>query len=486
VTSLTHNGDIFVNDWLAANKDHDCASLALSHWYRVAGVDLDKQVQALELIINEAKRPLTLIVGGLDIGKWLATADALIKLIQNVAVDDVLIGGLVGVLFLKYLQKMNTGATKLNVEAGEQESEANRRVFQFVQKCESRGTQVHLPKDFEVLDRVKDPLGKQMGVVDVARGVPSNQEVVDIGMDTTNMFNEFIKNSATVVWFSSVGDTRNNFTHSTSAMLDTLVEATRGGAFSAVVGGALSRYTEQVKRLRAPEHLSYISSDTSAWIEYLAGDGLYCWSLLSSEDDLRRPRYTVERDPTGAGVTHEPFTLRGANDLLDGRTMNGHVALSEPQQYDLDREREKRRDELANLFDECDLDGSGAIVLEELRIVLNGKGYTDHFVERFFCHLDLNKDGQIERDEFREALKFLPKKIFLSNEPISDRDMFGVFDDLDTDNSGTLTWHELREGLLLRGVPYSVIKSYFDQLDLNEDSEITKREYAKCIGLQGY
>ena len=37
--------------------------------------------------------------------------------------------------------------------------------------------QVHLPKDFEVVDRVNDPLGKQMGIVDVVRGVPSNQEV---------------------------------------------------------------------------------------------------------------------------------------------------------------------------------------------------------------------------------------------------------------------------------------------------------------------
>ena len=101
-------------------------------------------------------------------------------------------------------------------------------------------------------------------------------------------------------------------------MLDTLVEATRGGAFSAVVGGALSRYTEQGKRLHAPDNLSYISNDAAAWIEYLAGDGLYCWSLLSSEDDLRRPRYTVERDTTGADVMHEHFTLRGANDLFDG------------------------------------------------------------------------------------------------------------------------------------------------------------------------
>ena len=42
-------------------------------------------------------------------------------------------------------------------------------------------------------------------------------------------------------------------------------------------------------------------------------------------------------------------------------------------------ERERRR--LADLFAECDMDASGTICLEELRIVLTGKGYSDHFVE---------------------------------------------------------------------------------------------------------
>lgn len=42
------------------------------------------------------------------------------------------------------------------------------------------GSQVHLPTDFEVVDRQKDPLGKQIGVVDVTRGVPPNQEVPTI------------------------------------------------------------------------------------------------------------------------------------------------------------------------------------------------------------------------------------------------------------------------------------------------------------------
>lgn len=45
-----------------------------------------------------------------------------------------------------------------------------------------------------------------------------------------------------------------------------------------------------------------------------------------------------------------------------------------------------------------------------------------------------------------------------SDEPISDMDMFGIFDELDKDHSQTVTWHELREGLLERGVPYGVIK----------------------------
>lgn len=42
------------------------------------------------------------------------------------------------------------------------------------------GLQVHLPTDFEVVDRQKDPLGKQIGVVDVTRGVPPSQEVPTI------------------------------------------------------------------------------------------------------------------------------------------------------------------------------------------------------------------------------------------------------------------------------------------------------------------
>jgi Ca2+-binding EF-hand superfamily protein len=80
---------------------------------------------------------------------------------------------------------------------------------------------------------------------------------------------------------------------------------------------------------------------------------------------------------------------------------------------DINTKVARQLERLKDLFDECDLDESGELCLEEIRIVLKQKGYSDHFVERFYCHLDINKDGAVTREEFYEALKIIPKEIFL-------------------------------------------------------------------------
>ncbi len=48
--------------------------------------------------------------------------------------------------------------------------------------------------------------------------------------------------------------------------------------------------------------------------------------------------------------------------------------------------------------------------------------------------------------------------MFRQNEPISDCDFLDMFDEFDKDHSGTLTWEELKEGLLGRGVPIESIE----------------------------
>ena len=38
-------------------------------------------------------------------------------------------------------------------------------------------------------------------------------------------------------------------------------------------------------------------------------------------------------------------------------------------------------EKIKDLFDECDIEGSGILCLEGMRIVLSQKGYSDHFIE---------------------------------------------------------------------------------------------------------
>ena len=44
------------------------------------------------------------------------------------------------------------------------------------------------------------------------------------------------------------------------------------------------------------------------------------------------------------------------------------------------------------------------------------------------------------------------------NEPIKTNEMLEMFDEFDKDNSGTITWDELHDALVAKGVPIEVIE----------------------------
>ncbi len=52
-------------------------------------------------------------------------------------------------------------------------------------------------------------------------------------------------------------------------------------------------------------------------------------------------------------------------------------------------ERHERTEKLKDMFDELDIDGSGDLALEEIRISLLAKGYTDHFIDVRFFSVDI-------------------------------------------------------------------------------------------------
>ena len=60
--------------------------------------------------------------------------------------------------------------------------------------------------------------------------------------------------------------------------------------------------------------------------------------ILSDEDDLRKPKYTIEIDPTGGGVEREPARQLGVR--FDNE-VDAHVVDKEDKKEDSDVEDEE-------------------------------------------------------------------------------------------------------------------------------------------------
>ena len=61
--------------------------------------------------------------------------------------------------------------------------------------------------------------------------------------------------------------------------------------------------------------------------------------------------------------------------------ISGNISKRETIMEVSEEVHNKQMEQLKDLFDECDLDESGELCLEEMRIILSGKGYSDYFIE---------------------------------------------------------------------------------------------------------
>jgi Ca2+-binding EF-hand superfamily protein len=101
--------------------------------------------------------------------------------------------------------------------------------------------------------------------------------------------------------------------------------------------------------------------------------------------------------------------------------------------------------------------------------------------KEIFDDLDKDKDGEINKEEFRKVVKKRPSKKKSIDE---------VFDDLDTDKRGKITKEQFKkmanveDSLDFKPEPEEPVKTYkeiFDDLDKDKDGEINKEEFRKVV-----
>jgi Ca2+-binding EF-hand superfamily protein len=135
------------------------------------------------------------------------------------------------------------------------------------------------------------------------------------------------------------------------------------------------------------------------------------------------------------------------------------------------------------IFSVIDEDGSGSISQAELMSHMNKAGYANEAIAKIFKALDTNKDGFISKGEFRTGLvKFTqlqaaPGLGGFNAEFIKEirEDADFLFNSIDTDKSGNISFQELKEHLQRKTNAFSdqAIKNMFNMLDVNLDKEIS-------------
>ena len=256
---LSKLGDIYVNDAFGTcHREHSSTALIAKHFKnkKFAGKLLQKELEAINQIANNGKKPVLAILGGAKVSSKLNIMYNLIK-----RVDKIIIGGGMAYTFIK------AKGGKIGNSLVEDELIFNaKEILSLADKLEK---QIILPvdtkasKDFEKNDQIKTFNSNE---------IEDDWMGLDIGKKSIEKFGQEILLSNTIFWNGPMGVFEKElFSEGTASICNSLKEAKQKG-INVIVGGGDS--IAALKKLGNKDWVSYISTGGGALLESLEGKTL--------------------------------------------------------------------------------------------------------------------------------------------------------------------------------------------------------------------
>lgn len=256
---LASLGDIYVNDAFGtAHRAHASTTIIAKFFpdHKCFGYLLAKEIDSLNKVLNDSKKPVTAILGG-------SKVSTKITVIENILdkVDHMILGGGMTYTFIK----------AQGGEVGDSICETDKLdlALEILAKAKEKGVQVHIPVDVVAADDFNNNANTK--IVDVDK-IPAGWQGLDAGPKTLENFKKVILESKTILWNGPVGVFEmENFSKGTIELGNAIAEATNNGAFSLVGGGDS---VAAVKQFGLEPKMSYVSTGGGAMLEMLEGKTL--------------------------------------------------------------------------------------------------------------------------------------------------------------------------------------------------------------------
>ncbi len=254
---LASYADVYVNDAFGtAHRKHASTAVVADSFdadHKMLGYLMEKEVQAVDNILSDIKRPFTAIMGGSKVSTKIGIIENLMDKVDNL----ILCGGMT-----------YTFAKALGGNIGQSLCENDKLdlALDIMKQAKEKGVNLVLGVDCIAADAFSNDANTQVCSV---MEIPEGWEGVDAGPETRKKFADNIRGAKTILWNGPAGVFEfDNLAAGSRAIAEAIVEATQNGAFSLVGGGDS---VACVNKFGLADSVSYVSTGGGALLEAIEG-----------------------------------------------------------------------------------------------------------------------------------------------------------------------------------------------------------------------
>ena len=248
---LASLGEIYVNDaFSCSHRNHASVSKITKYIPSYSGIQINAEVNALNKITSEIKKPITCIIGGSKISSK-------INIIKNLIpkFNSIIIVGAMANNILKYKGlKIGNSVYEKNIDYIIHE------IFTYAEKNKCK---IYFPKDVKIGKKLNDKSFEKD-----FKDIEDDDMILDVGSKTLVEIKRIIDDSSTILWNGPLGYFENeNFSLGSSEIAKYI--ANRGDKIFSVVGGGDT--VAVINSLNINNKFDFVSTAGGAFLEFLEG-----------------------------------------------------------------------------------------------------------------------------------------------------------------------------------------------------------------------
>ncbi len=254
---LASYADCYVMDAFGTAHRKHASTAVIADYFdadnKMLGYLMEKEVQAVDNVLGNIKRPFTAIMGGSKVSTKIGIIENLLGKVDNL----ILCGG------MTYTFAKAQGG---NVGKSICENDKLDLALDIIKKAKENGVNLVLGTDCIAGDDFKNDCNTQ---VCQANNIPEGWEGLDAGPETRKSFAEAIEGAKTILWNGPAGVFEfDNFAGGSKAIAEAIAKATANGAFSLIGGGDS---VACINKFGMADQVSYISTGGGALLEAIEG-----------------------------------------------------------------------------------------------------------------------------------------------------------------------------------------------------------------------